>query len=145
MIAVQFPEPAFNIRKEGEKRFIFDNIRKSWLLLTAEEWVRQNFLAYLVKVMSYPESLIAIEKEIFLNGLKKRFDVLVYDKVHRPWMLVECKAPSVALNEAVLQQALRYHQTLPVQYIIITNGEATAGWGKRDGVLHLLTGLPAIG
>ncbi|RYF80770.1 MAG: type I restriction enzyme HsdR N-terminal domain-containing protein, partial [Chitinophagaceae bacterium] len=95
MIPVQFPEPQFKLKKEGDKRYIFDAIRKTWLLLTEEEWVRQNFVAYLTNIMKYPVSLIALEKEMALNGLKKRFDILVYDKKHRPWMMVECKAPTV--------------------------------------------------
>src|SRR5215207_4832611 len=133
MITVQYPEPQFKTKTEGEKHYIFDGIRKTWLLLTEEEWVRQNFVAYLVKTQQYPESFIALEKEILLNGLKKRFDILVYDRTHQPWMLVECKAAHVALSEDVLQQALRYNLTTPVQYIVITNGENTIAWEKRDG------------
>jgi hypothetical protein len=143
MITVQFPEPQFKLKKEGEKRFIFDGIRKTWLLLTAEEWVRQNFVAYLTRELHYPETLIALEKEILLNGLKKRFDILVYDKRHQPWMLVECKAPEIALNEDVLQQALRYNMTVSVQYFVITNGTATIAWEKCNGKLQLLQSLPA--
>ena len=109
MITVQFPEPQFRQKEVDGKRFIFCTIRKRWLLLTEEEWVRQNFVAYLVNGLNYPATLIALEKEILLNELKKRFDILVYDTDHQPWMLVECKAPAVVLNEDVLQQALRYN------------------------------------
>src|SRR6476620_320314 len=111
MITVQFPEPQFKLKKEGEKRFVFDTIRKTWLLLTEEEWVRQNFVAYLVKTLRYPETLIALEKEIILNGLNNRVDILVYDNNHLRWMLVECKAPELLLSEEVWQQALRYNIT----------------------------------
>ncbi len=142
MITVQFPEPDFRMKKDGERHFIFDTIRKTWLLLTEEEWVRQNFVAYLVKELHYPDALIAVEKEILLNGLKKRFDILVYDKAYQPWLLVECKAPSVGLSEDVLQQALRYNMTVPVQYIVITNGTACMGWEKKEGSLKLLRALP---
>jgi hypothetical protein len=142
MINVQFPEPGFKIKKEGEKRYIFDAIRKMWLLLTEEEWVRQNFVAYLIKELNYPSSLIALEKEIYLNDLKKRFDILVYDKMHQPWMMVECKAPIVALSEDVLQQVLRYNIPVPVKFIMITNGEKTMGWEKKDGVLVKLQQMP---
>jgi hypothetical protein len=144
MITVRFPEADFKLKKEGEKHYIFDRIRKTWLLLTEEEWVRQNFVAYLVKELHYPEALIALEKEILLNGLKKRFDILVYDKQHQPWMLVECKAPAVALTEDVLQQALRYTMSVPVEYIVITNGTNTTAWGKKQGGLQLLYGLPLM-
>ena len=144
MITVQFPEPQFKLKKEGEKRFVFDAIRKAWLLLTEEEWVRQNFVAYLVKKLHYPETLIALEKEIVLNGLKKRFDILVYDKSHQPWMLIECKAPEISLSEDVLQQALRYNMTVPVSYIVITNGSATVAWEKKEQGLHLIQSLPSF-
>lgn len=142
MIPVQFPEPQFKLKKEGEKSYIYCLIRKQWLLLTEEEWVRQNFINYLISVEHYPASLIAVEKELLLNGLKKRFDILIYTTLHQPWMLVECKAPQVALTEAVLQQALRYHISLPVDYIIITNGMRTMGWEKRAGSLSLVDALP---
>lgn len=142
MIAVRFPAPDFNVKKEGGKRFIFDALRKTWLLLTEEEWVRQNFVHYLIKELQYPGAFVALEKEILVNGLKKRFDVLVFDKAHQPWMLIECKAPQVALSEEVLQQALRYNLSVPANYIVITNGESTVGWKKEEGTLRLLTEFP---
>lgn len=144
MINVLFPKPDFNIKKEGEKRYIFDGIRKTWLLLTEEEWVRQNFVAYLTKTLNYSAALIALEKEIYVNELRKRFDVLVYDKTHQPWMLVECKAPQVALSEDVLQQVLRYNVSVPVKYIVITNGEATVAWKKEAEKMDLLSSLPLM-
>lgn len=142
---VHFPEPDFKIKKEGEKRYIFDAIRKTWLLLTDEEWVRQNFVAYLVKELHYPSTLIALEKEILLNDLKKRFDILVYDKDHQPWMMIECKEPSVKLNEDVLQQVLRYNISVPVKFVVITNGERTVAWEKKGCELVLVEDLPIIG
>jgi hypothetical protein len=142
MIQPRFPEPDFRIKTEGEKRVIFDAIRKVWLLLTPEEWVRQNFVAYLVKELHYPSALIAIEKEILLNDLKKRFDILVYDAMHEPWMMIECKAPEVKLSEDVLQQVLRYNITVPVKYLVITNGEATVGWEKEGSRLKMLNVMP---
>jgi hypothetical protein len=144
MIAVQFPEPEFQTKTEGGKRYIFDSIRKSWLLLTGEEWVRQNFVRYLTSHLHYPASVIAIEKEIRLNELKKRFDILVYNKEHQPWMLVECKEPEVMLSENVLQQVLRYNISVPVEFMVLTNGHSTIGWKKQDGALTLLEALPAF-
>lgn len=143
MIELAFPEPRFRLKKEGERQFIFDPQRKTWLLLTEEEWVRQNFVNYLITALHYPSTLIALEKEIRIHELKKRFDILVYDPDWHPWMLVECKASSVPLNEEVLQQALRYHITVPATYIIITNGKNTTGWKKEEGQLVLLHSLPA--
>lgn len=141
MIAVQYPEPQFKMKIENGKRYIFDAIRKIWLLLTEEEWVRQNFVNYLVTQLKYPSTVIALEKEIWLHDLKKRFDILVYDKEYKPWMLVECKEPKVNLNEDVLQQVLRYNISVPVEYIVITNGNATVGW-KKESQLNLLEDMP---
>ncbi|HEU0063405.1 MAG TPA: type I restriction enzyme HsdR N-terminal domain-containing protein, partial [Flavisolibacter sp.] len=92
---VNYPEPDFRMKKEGDNTFIFDNIRKIWLLLTEEEWVRQNFIQYMTQVLKYPVAYIAVEKELILNEMKKRFDILVYDREFHPWMLVECKARQV--------------------------------------------------
>ena len=145
MISVQFPVPDFRIRNEGEKKFIFDTIRKQWLLLTEEEWVRQNFVLYLTTTLHYPSAYIALEKLIRLNEMKKRFDILVYDSSHQPWMMVECKEPQVELSEGVLQQLLRYNISVPVTYLVITNGHHTIGWKKEKGQLNLLQELPAFG
>lgn len=142
MMNIAYPEPAFRIKQEGGKDLIFDALRKKWLLLTPEEWVRQNFVQYLLLVKKYPSTLIAIEKEIKLGELKKRFDVLVYNDDHQPWMMVECKAAAVKLDEKVLEQALRYNISVPVEYIVITNGNTTYGWRRADGKLELLEDLP---
>ena len=142
MIPVQFPNPQFKMKGEGEKRFIFDAIRKIWLLLTEEEWVRQNFVAYLVRSLEYPTTMIALEKGLELNDLKKRFDILVYNSAHQPWLMVECKAPQVPLSESVLQQVLRYNMSIPVEYMIITNGEHTMGWRKQHDILLPVEDVP---
>src|SRR5205814_9595968 len=99
MINVVFPEPVFRFKKENEVEFVFDNIRKQWLVLNEEEWVRQNFVQYLIQNLNYPAAFIAIEKEIMLGELKKRFDILVYDRNHKPWMIIECKATAINLND----------------------------------------------
>ena len=142
MINVKYPEPEFRMKSEGDNTFIFDTLRKTWLQLTEEEWVRQNFVQYLIQVALYPSSYIALEKEIILNELKKRFDILIYNKEFQPWMLIECKARDVQLSEDVLQQVLRYNISVPVQYIIITNGISTIGWKKEGGGLQLIEQLP---
>jgi hypothetical protein len=142
MIHVEYPEPQFNFREEEDKRFIFDSIRKVWLQLTDEEWVRQNFVNYLIKVLAYPSALIALEKEISLNDLRKRFDVLVYNQAFEPWMMVECKATEVPLSPAVLEQVLRYNISIPVEYLVITNGTTTRAWQKAEGNLIELEQLP---
>ena len=142
MIAVNFPEPVFRLKKEKDVEFIFDAIRKQWLVLNEEEWVRQNFVQYLIQTLRYPAAFIAIEKEIMLGELKKRFDILVYDKDHRPWMMIECKAPAINLNDATLEQVLRYNISVPVPFLIITNGHYTFGWEKSDRELNLIQQMP---
>ena len=144
MVIIKYPEPGFRIKKEEGKAFIFDTLRKKWLLLTPEEWVRQNFVQYLLQIKNYPAALIAIEKEIKLGELKKRFDILVYDSKHQPWMMIECKAPEIKLDEAVLEQVLRYNISVPVKFIVITNGELTFAWHRSDDKLELINELPSI-
>ena len=142
MIVIDFPHPSFKVRKEKDKHFIFDTIRKKWLLLTPEEWVRQNFIQYLVQVKGYPASLIAVEKEIMLGELKKRFDLLVYDKDHKPWMIIECKEMNVPMSEDVLQQVLRYNISVPVEFVVITNGKLTFGWKRSEKGFELIDEIP---
>lgn len=122
MIRIEYPPYQPKIKTENTKEFIFDEIRKRWVVLTPEEWVRQNFLQYLIQVKCYPASLIAIEKEIQLADLRKRFDIVVYNKDHKPFMIIECKEMNVALDNKVLDQVLRYNINLQVDYLVITNG-----------------------
>lgn len=142
MIKIEFPKYQPKIKKQRGKEFIFDEIRKQWIMLTPEEWVRQNFMRYLILVKKYPSSLIAVEKEIKLGDLTKRFDIVVYDRDTNPWMIIECKEMDVALTEPVLNQALRYNITLNVPYIIITNGAYCYGFSGNKGRLNELNELP---
>src|SRR5688572_25863818 len=145
MIRIKYPEPEFRIKKTGESAFIFDPIRRKWLLLTSEEWVRQNFVQYLIKIMEYPASLIALEKKIKLGELTKRFDILVYDNAHQPWMMVECKSGDVPLNDDVLSQALRYNISIPVPYLVITNGDYCFAFSRKESGLEPLGKIPCFG
>jgi len=129
------------MKEENGKELIFDEIRKLWVRLTPEEWVRQNFLQYLIQVKHYPASLIAVETEIRLNDLRKRCDIIVY-KEGKPWMIVECKEMNEPLNESVLQQVLRYNSSIPSVYIVITNGSFTNAWLLREGKAEQLNELP---
>ncbi|MEO6540086.1 MAG: type I restriction enzyme HsdR N-terminal domain-containing protein, partial [Ferruginibacter sp.] len=130
-------------KEEEGKEFIFDEFRKRWVLLTPEEWVRQNFLQYLTQIKKYPASLIAIEKEIKLGELKKRFDILVYDSETKPWMIVECKEMNVALDKAVLDQLLRYNIVLAVPYLVMTNGSYCMAISLKDNAMTEIDHLPA--
>lgn len=129
---------------KNDKEFIFDEVRKRWILLTPEEWVRQNFLQYLTQIKKYPAALIAVEKEIKLGELKKRFDILVYDKDTKPWMIVECKEMNVQLDKAVLDQALRYNMSLNVPYLVITNGSYCMAMQLKDNTIMHIDSLPIL-
>ena len=145
MMRINFPAPRFRIKKEEGKEFIFDSLRKKWIVLTPEEWVRQNFIQYLLQEKNYPSTLIAIEKEIRLGELIKRFDILVYDNNHHPWMMIECKAGVIKLDAKVLNQLLRYNISVPVNYLIVTNGTECFGWIRNSGKLDLIAAIPAHG
>ena len=142
MIKIEYPPFRPRIKKENGKEMIFDGLRKRWLLLTPEEWVRQNFIQYLVQVKKYPAVLIAQEKEIMLGELVKRFDIVVYSKATKPLMIIECKETKVDITSKVLDQALRYNITLSVPYIVITNGNTTFAFENSMGKLKELLELP---
>lgn len=142
MIKLVYPVHDFKIKKEKDADYIFDVLRKRWLVLTPEEWVRQNFLQYLVYVKKYPGSLMAIEKEIFLGEIKKRCDIVVYSRNLQPWMIVECKEMNERLSAKVLDQILRYHITLPAKYLVITNGSYCFGFEKFEEQFYKINELP---
>lgn len=141
MISIQYPSPSFKIKKENGKDLIFDECRKKWVPLTPEEWVRQNFLQYLLTVKKYPLKLIAVEREIMVGELKKRFDIVIF-KNAKPWMIVECKEMEVQLSEAVIKQILNYNITLQVDYLVITNGTSTFALHTQQGNFNWLQNLP---
>jgi len=141
MISINYPEYPFKIQKEAGKDQIFDPLRKSWVVLTPEEWVRQNFIQYLIQVKNYPSTLIAIEKTIQLGELKKRFDIIVY-KNDSPWLLIECKEANVPIAEKTLEQILQYQQVVEADYLVMTNGHTTYGAKIETGKLHYLQSLP---
>ncbi|MDF2189731.1 type I restriction enzyme HsdR N-terminal domain-containing protein [Paraflavitalea sp. CAU 1676] len=144
MIRIEYPSWPYRIKKEEGKELIFDELRRQWIRLTPEEWVRQNFLQYLVQTMRYPASLIAVERELKLGELKKRFDILVYNRQHQPWLMVECKAMEVQLDQSVLEQVLRYNIAVPVPYLVITNGHYCAGFEKQEQQLQQMEMLPSF-
>ena len=143
MIKIGFPKHAYKIKTENEKEVIFDECRKQWVLLTPEEWVRQNFLQYLLQVQHYPRTLIAVEREIALGELKKRFDIVVF-KDAKPWMIVECKEMNAPLNEGVVKQILSYNISLHVSYLVMTNGTSTFGLLLQGDKFEWIDALPAF-
>ena len=141
MIEIKFPLHSFKIKTENSKEIIFDECRKQWVLLTPEEWVRQNFLQYLMQEKSYPCSLIAVEREILLGDTRKRFDIVVF-KNAKPWMIVECKELQVKISEAVIKQILNYNITLQAEYLVITNGASTFALRLQQGKFEWLEDFP---
>lgn len=141
MIVIDFPKPSFKTKEENSQRYIWDALRKKWLLLTPEEWVRQNFIAYMIQVKQYPREMIAVEKAVQIAELKKRFDIVVFKEM-KPWMIVECKEIDVALNSSAFEQLSRYNMSLSGSYLVITNGNYTKGWYVKEGSFKEIKHLP---
>jgi hypothetical protein len=138
-----YPDINLQWKEVNGQRRVFDPVRKKWILLTPEEWVRQHVLQYLLVVKAYPQSFIAVEKNMQLGELNKRFDLLVYDRQHQPWLMVECKAMEIKLSEEVLHQLLRYNLAIPVPYLVITNGAEAMIYHRAEGKLVVLADFPA--
>jgi hypothetical protein len=145
MIKIEYPEYLPKIKTVHNKEQVFDPFRKKWILLTPEEWVRQNFLQYLVQKLQYPVSLIAIEKEICVGDVKKRFDVVVYGPDTKPFMVIECKEMNVPLSAAVLHQALRYNTHMQARFIVITNGSYCFAFERIGDAFEEMESIPAFG
>jgi len=141
MIKIEFPKDKISLRQRSGVNEVFDVIRKKWLQLSPEEWVRQNMIQFLI-ANNYPATLMAIEKEIKLNELSKRCDIVIYDRETKPFMIIECKEMNVTLSEKTLSQILRYHITLPAKYLIITNGSYSYGFEKEEGKFHEINQFP---
>ena len=121
MQELNLPQYPIKLKEEERTKYIFDAIRKKYLVLQPEEWVRQNFIQFLIQDKNYPKSLIEIEKGLKLNELQKRADVLIH-KDAKPIVLIECKAPKVKISQEVFEQISRYNSVFKVPYLIVTNG-----------------------
>lgn len=141
MIYIVYPEIKPTIKIENRKEFIFCTIRKRWFIITPEEWVRQNFLLYLIHALQYPASLIAVEKQLILAELKKRFDIVVY-KDSIPFMIVECKEMNVPLSENTIRQVLNYNANIQAKIMVLTNGNYCAGFEKKGSEFVEIYELP---
>lgn len=117
-----FPTSNFKIREEGDKLFIFDQSRRKYVLLTPEEWVRQNCLHFLNKHKNYPMNLLSVEKSFKLNNLVLRYDIVAWSKNGEPILLVECKAPDVKISQQTFDQIAVYNLQLKIPYLVVTNG-----------------------
>lgn len=122
MQKLNFPDFSFRFKNSENNLLVFDEIRKKFVVLTPEEWVRIHVVQYLIQEKNYPKSLINVEKVIKLNGLTKRYDVVVFQPDGSILLAVECKQPNVAITQAVFDQIARYNLTLKANYLMVTNG-----------------------
>jgi len=119
---LNFPEYQFKYKEIEGKLFIWDQIRKQYVYSGPEEIVRQHLVTYLIRELSYPKSLINVEKQVKVNGMSRRTDVLVFNKEVKPLLIAECKSPNIALDQGAFNQIANYNLTLKVNYLVITNG-----------------------
>ncbi len=122
MDLLNLPSYDHKLKKINDKLCIWDIIRKKYIVLTPEEWVRQHFVHHLINDHNYPKSLIKLESSLNYNKLLKRTDIQVFDRDGCLFMIVECKAPYIKLSEAVFAQAAQYNKILKAQYLTIANG-----------------------
>ena len=122
MQKLSFPEYDFRIKQEDGKNLIFDSIRKKYIQITPEEWVRQNLIKYLIAEKKYPQSLIGVEVGLKLNSLQKRADVLCYNSQAEPLLLIECKAPNVKISQQTFEQIAQYNIHFRVKHLLVSNG-----------------------
>lgn len=122
MLKLNFPDYQFRFKSNENKPLIFDEIRKKFIVLTPEEWVRQHTLKYLISEKNYPKSLINVERELKLHNTLKRYDIVVFNRDGSIRILVECKAPGVVINQQTFDQIARYNFTLNADYLFLTNG-----------------------
>ena len=122
MQQLHFPPYNFTLKNRENKPYIFDRIRKKYISLTPEEWVRQHVIMFLLETHKYPKSLINVEKEFLVNGTKKRYDLVVFYPNGEIFLLVECKAPKVAITQNTFDQIARYNLKMNATYLMVTNG-----------------------
>lgn len=119
---LNLPEYDFKIKKKDDNYVIFDLLRKRFVTLTPEEWVRQNFVQFLIEERSFPMALMANEVALMQNGIKRRCDTLVADRNGNPFVIVEYKAPQIQISQATFDQIVRYNMVLHAKYLIVSNG-----------------------
>lgn len=144
MQPLNVPLANLTIKTDGKNKLVFDITRKKFVVLTPEEWVRQNFLHYLINEKHFPQGLIKTESGIKIYNTKKRTDITVYDKNANPVALVECKAQDVEINQQVFDQIARYNIKLRAKLLIVTNGIKTYNiiYNKEQNKYQFLTETP---
>ncbi len=141
---LELPGYSFKIIEEDGFRKIFDPVRRIFVKLTPEEWVRQNFINYLINKLNYPAGLISVEREFKWNRLQRRTDMVVYSRDGEPLILVECKAPDVKIDGGVFDQITSYNMKLKAPVMVITNGvnHYACVADENSGGLRFLTSIP---
>ncbi|PQJ72562.1 MULTISPECIES: type I restriction enzyme HsdR N-terminal domain-containing protein [Polaribacter] len=122
MQKLNLPTYNFKLKSSENKTLIFDKLRKKYMVLTPEEWVRQHYVSFLIEEKNYPTTLIALEKQLIINNRKKRTDILVFNKEGNHEIIVECKAPSIKITQDTFDQIARYNLKLKATFLIVTNG-----------------------
>ena len=122
METLNLPTYSFSVKSEAGRTYIFDSIRKKYVVLTPEEWVRQHLVNFLITEKKVPAGLIVLEKKIIMNTMKRRPDILLYDNKGKPVMIVECKAPEVTISQDTFDQIARYNSVIRAPYLVVTNG-----------------------
>ena len=122
MLQLNFPKYDFKIKTTYKVKQIFDIVRRKYVSLTPEEWVRQHFIHYLVNEKKFPKSLLAVEMEIMMNKLRKRCDIVGYNNSGIPILIVECKAPGIKISQRTFDQVATYNIALRVKYLAVSNG-----------------------
>ena len=134
MRQLNLPSYDYKLRQSAEQTQIFDFIRRKYVVLTPEEWVRQHFINYLISHLHYPKGLVSVERGVTYNTLAKRTDICIYDTDRRPLLLVECKATDVAITAEVIKQATLYNKTLAARLVVLTNGIDHFCWQVQDQI-----------
>lgn len=144
MVKLDLPGFDYQVSKAEGKIWIFDIIRKKRVVLTPEEWVRQHIIHFFINQLNYPKSLIKIESGLTYNRLQKRSDVVVHNREGKPWLLMECKAPDLQLNQNTIMQAAVYNQNIRAKYIAVSNGMKHVCYEVKDDVseTELLKSFP---
>lgn len=122
MQTLNFPAYNFRLKNSENNLLIFDEIRKKFVVLQPEEWVRQHTLKYLIQEKKFPKSLINVEKQLTINGMTKRYDIVIFRPDGKIYLLVECKAPQITIDQSTFDQIARYNLKLEAEYLMVTNG-----------------------
>ncbi|MBP8823946.1 MAG: type I restriction enzyme HsdR N-terminal domain-containing protein [Flavobacteriales bacterium] len=144
MQALNLPDHGVKTKQGPDGDRIFDPVRRTWVALTPEEWVRQHVLNFLVHDRGCPLSLVAVERKLVLNRMPRRLDILVHDRRGRPLLLVECKAPGVKVDQRTFEQAARYNTVFKVPFLLVTNGlvHYICRVDHGNGLIEFLPALP---